>query len=161
MQEATFLLCAQAEAPGDTHAHPIHGGESSHPCSCVPLQHNVAQHTSSLGVGLACCTEGLRSDGELDLRLKANGGLGAGGEEAAGDELVQAALVGVPHLVGVRGGPPGGVDRRVGVVIVAATPRRRPHLSAVYTLRVLPPTRVVQMLPHERLQPVEVRLCHA
>lgn len=102
-------------------------------------------------MGHTCGAEGLLSDGELDLRLKADGWLGAGGKEAAHYELVQAALVGVPPLVGVRGGPPRGVDRRVGMVIMTSPPWRGPHLSAVYALCVRPPTWIVQMLSHERL----------
>ncbi len=150
----SYSTCWTQSAPLYARDHLVLGNLSiiMHEAACSPKQSQWKcgdrwrQHGRLTGGA-----EGLRSNGHLDLRLKANGGLGAGGEEAAHDELVQAALVGVPALVGVGGGPSSWVDRRVGVVIVASPPRHRPHLPAVYALRMLPPACVVHMLPHQRL----------
>ena len=54
-------------------------------------------------------------------------------------------------------GTPGGVDWRVGLVVVAAAARRAPHaaVGGVQLARVRAPPRVIGMLPHQRL-----RTCH-
>ena len=58
----------------------------------------------------------------------------------------------LPQGVPCSGESPRGVNGRVGLVIVAPTARRAPHLSAVDALRMLPPARNLHVVSHQRLQ---------
>ena len=66
----------------------------------------------------------------------------------------------LPQGVTRFGDLPCGVNGRVGLVIMAPTARRAPHLPAVDALRVLPPARVLHVVSHQRLQAPEHHFYH-
>ena len=88
--------------------------------------------------------EGFTGDLYVDACLLTHSRFAAGGQEAAHDELIQLLLVSIP--VAFACAVLGGVDGRMGFVVVAPIGRRLPHGTIQNFLRMCTPSRVTGLL---------------